>query len=94
MADAINSLFLLFQTWLNYVFNDFYFEFSGYRVSFGWLIVAVSMISIIIGSILNIPNRLPGYAFTTRLEHYKRDFKRYEWNRSIRYNYNKGKRVR
>lgn len=94
MADAINSLFLLFQTWLNYVFNDFYFEFSGYRVSFGWLIVAVSMISIIIGSILNIPNRLPGYAFLSRSEHYRRDFGRYQRRQSIRYNYNKGKRVR
>lgn len=94
MADCITYMLVIFQSWLGFIFNDFTFQYAGFNVSFGWLILAALMISIIIGSILNIPSRLPGYSFISQREHYRRDVKHYQRRRYIAGRYNAGWRIR
>lgn len=74
MTLALDYMFYNFNKWLVYVFTDMSFTYAGYNVTFGWLIVAISVISMLIATILNIPHKLPSDAFYTEKGRYSRDF--------------------
>lgn len=84
MSDAIDGIIYLFRKWMTLVFTDMSFQISSYNVSFGWLIVAATVISMIIASILNIPSRLPQNAFYSRSGRIDRDERRAIYRRNIR----------
>lgn len=73
MVDALDLMFYSFYKWIVYVFNDFSFSYANYNVSFGWMIIAAIVISMIVSSILNIPSKLPSEAFYSRSGRIVRD---------------------
>lgn len=83
MSDALDAIFYIFGKWINYLFNDMSFNFGGYSASFGWLIIASLVISMIIGSILNIPSRLPSEAFYSRSGRIVRDKRRTYYRKRV-----------
>lgn len=83
MENALLSVFYIFNKWIDLVFNQMTFNFMTYTASLGWLIIAATVISMIIGSIMNIPSKLPGDAFYTGTERIKRDVYRNRYNRRV-----------
>lgn len=63
MVNGLDAMFYLFRKWITYVFSDMAFTYGTYSVSIGWFVVAVSVISMLIATILNIPHQLPKEAF-------------------------------
>lgn len=86
MSDALSATFYLFGKWISYVFHDMQFTYSGLTTitaSFGWLIIAAAVISMIVASILNIPRTLPSEAFYSRSGRIIRDKRRTYYRKRV-----------
>lgn len=59
MAQALNYIYYIFNSCLNFVFNDMSIDTN---VTVGWLYVTVIVFGILLGSILNIPHRIGNFS--------------------------------
>lgn len=68
MSDAIGYVIQLFQSFISLVFNYFNFSYSGYTANLGWITISGLVLSILIGSLLNLPTPSDASirAYTTR----------------------------
>lgn len=83
MVNGIDAMFYLFRKWIIYVFADMAFSYGTYSVSIGWIIVAVSVISMLIATILNIPRQLPKDAFYTQSGRVQKDIGKWKYRYAI-----------
>lgn len=55
MSDAIGYVIQLFQSFISLVFNYFNFSYGGFTANLGWLTISGLVLSLLIGSLLNLP---------------------------------------
>ena len=83
MNQAFIYVFSIFGNFISLIFNDFTFTALNYTVSFGWLILGGILISMVIGSILNIPSSLPDKEFYSKGDYFQRKTGQVRYQRNV-----------